>query len=188
MPAPIPQARILEATLEVWREEGYRAATTQKIAQRAGVGEVTLFRRFGAKSDLFAAALAQESERLASVDLRYTGDVERDILGIATAYAQIVDRNAAIILDFLRSAPGNSELATVGTVPLAMIGRLASIVARHQGAGALRGGSPHDVVVALLSPILMKRLLLGAQPGITWADDLTSAVRLFLNGYGTAES
>lgn len=55
-------SRLLEAAHEVFAEEGYRGATTRKIAERAGVNEVTLFRHFSGKDDLLSAAIEQEVE------------------------------------------------------------------------------------------------------------------------------
>ncbi|HGY10053.1 MAG TPA: TetR/AcrR family transcriptional regulator, partial [Oceanithermus profundus] len=49
--------RLLEAALELLAERGYRGATTRAIAERAGVAEVTLFRRFGSKARLLAEAV-----------------------------------------------------------------------------------------------------------------------------------
>lgn len=47
------QARIVQAALALFAEKSYEAATTQAIAQRAGVTEKTLFRHFGSKDALF---------------------------------------------------------------------------------------------------------------------------------------
>jgi len=49
--------RLLEATLKLISEKGYRGATTRKIAQEAGVTELTLFRHFGSKEKLFKELL-----------------------------------------------------------------------------------------------------------------------------------
>lgn len=49
--------RLLQATLDVFAETGYRGATTRRIAQQAGVNEVTLFRQFGSKDQLIQEAL-----------------------------------------------------------------------------------------------------------------------------------
>ncbi len=49
--------RLLTAAREVFEEEGFRGATTRKIAARAGVNEVTLFRHFASKEELIGAAL-----------------------------------------------------------------------------------------------------------------------------------
>lgn len=48
---------LLEATLKLISEKGYRGATTRKIAQEAGVTELTLFRHFGSKEKLFKELL-----------------------------------------------------------------------------------------------------------------------------------
>jgi AcrR family transcriptional regulator len=48
---------LLEATLKLISEKGYLGATTREIAQEAGVTELTLFRHFGSKEQLFAELL-----------------------------------------------------------------------------------------------------------------------------------
>jgi AcrR family transcriptional regulator len=48
---------LLRAAVKVFAETGTRGATTRRIAQEAGVNEVTLFRHFRSKDDLMAAAL-----------------------------------------------------------------------------------------------------------------------------------
>lgn len=48
---------LLEATITVFAECGNRGATTRRIAQEAGVNEVTLFRHFKSKDELIHAAL-----------------------------------------------------------------------------------------------------------------------------------
>lgn len=54
--ATITEERILEAAREVFLAEGF-AAPTAKIAQRAGVSEGSIFKRFATKEALFFAAL-----------------------------------------------------------------------------------------------------------------------------------
>lgn len=44
--------QILDAAAKVYAELGFRGATTRKIAEVAGVNEVTLFRTFGSKANL----------------------------------------------------------------------------------------------------------------------------------------
>ena len=44
--------KLLAATLELISEKGYTGATTREIASRAGVSELTLFRRFGKKEEM----------------------------------------------------------------------------------------------------------------------------------------
>ena len=50
-------ARIIEAALKEFTQNGYKGASTRAIAERAGVNEVTLFRHFGSKLDLLRIAV-----------------------------------------------------------------------------------------------------------------------------------
>jgi AcrR family transcriptional regulator len=61
--------RIIEAAAQVFSESGYRGATTRRIAQVAGVNEVTLFRHFGSKEELIREALRHMGRAEDSVTL-----------------------------------------------------------------------------------------------------------------------
>ena len=49
--------QLIEAAIRVYGEAGFRGATTRRIAEEAGVNEVTLFRLFGSKGALIEEAL-----------------------------------------------------------------------------------------------------------------------------------
>ena len=49
--------KILDAAVKVYGASGYRGATTRRIAEAAGVNEVTLFRTFGSKAALIDEAV-----------------------------------------------------------------------------------------------------------------------------------
>lgn len=53
------RARILDAAARVYAQHGYRGATTRRIAEEAGVNEVTLFRHFGTKSALLDCVIQE---------------------------------------------------------------------------------------------------------------------------------
>lgn len=53
--------KILEAAYFLFSEKGYTATTTREIAQKASVSEVTLFRIFGNKENLFEEVLKVNS-------------------------------------------------------------------------------------------------------------------------------
>jgi AcrR family transcriptional regulator len=52
-----PRRRLIDAAIEIFGECGFRGATTRRIAETAGVNEVTLFRLFGSKSALLEEAV-----------------------------------------------------------------------------------------------------------------------------------
>ena len=61
--------RILEAASRVYAQHGFRGATTRLIAIEAGVNEVTLFRLFGSKAQLFDELLQQRLRSAAVTEL-----------------------------------------------------------------------------------------------------------------------
>lgn len=56
--------QLLQAAIKVYSTSGVRGATTKRIAQEAGVNEVTLFRQFGSKESLLQEALALSARAL----------------------------------------------------------------------------------------------------------------------------
>ncbi len=65
----VSRDKILRAATELYAETGFRGTTTRRIAHRAGVNEVTVFRQFGSKNALLqeairCACLPDESPRL----------------------------------------------------------------------------------------------------------------------------
>jgi AcrR family transcriptional regulator len=52
--------RILEAAARIYATSGFRGATTRRIAEEAGVNEVTLFRLFGSKAVLLSEAMRSQ--------------------------------------------------------------------------------------------------------------------------------
>lgn len=53
--------RILEAAARIYASSGFRGATTRRIAEEAGVNEVTLFRLFGSKAALLSEAMRRQA-------------------------------------------------------------------------------------------------------------------------------
>jgi AcrR family transcriptional regulator len=45
--------KIMKVALKLFSEQGYYSTTTKQIAEEAGVNELTIFRHFGSKSNLF---------------------------------------------------------------------------------------------------------------------------------------
>jgi len=56
------RTRLLDAALSLFYEQGYHAATTKAMAERAGVNEVTLFRHFGSKENVFCSVIERETD------------------------------------------------------------------------------------------------------------------------------
>lgn len=70
-PVDETRQRILSAAHRIFSAEGFRGATTKRIAAEAGVNEVTLFRHFPSKEQLLGAALDWHSAiAIAAMDAR----------------------------------------------------------------------------------------------------------------------
>lgn len=58
------EKKLLKAALNVFARKGRDAATTKAIAKKAGRTEMTLFRKFGTKKNLFEMVMLQNMEKL----------------------------------------------------------------------------------------------------------------------------
>ena len=71
---------ILDATLGILLEQGYRGVTIEGVAARAGVGRPTVYRRWPSKPAVVVAALVQ-SDRLA-LPAPETGSLRNDLIAV----------------------------------------------------------------------------------------------------------
>jgi AcrR family transcriptional regulator len=58
------EKKLLNAALNVFAKKGRDAATTKAIAEKAGRTEMTLFRKFGTKKNLFETVMIQNMENM----------------------------------------------------------------------------------------------------------------------------
>jgi AcrR family transcriptional regulator len=100
------RARILDAAARVFAETGYRGATTRRIAQEAGVNEVTLFRQFGSKDELLREAVECAGHQAVMMELPAE---PRDPEAELTAWARSHHAHLCAIRSFLRTCLGESE-------------------------------------------------------------------------------
>jgi AcrR family transcriptional regulator len=63
------RTELLKAAAAVFAQHGSRGSTTRRIAEAAGVNEVTLFRYFGSKEALLQEAIANSAEGAPSITL-----------------------------------------------------------------------------------------------------------------------
>lgn len=90
--------RILEAAVRVFAESGTRGATTRRIAEEAGVNEVTLFRHFGSKDRLLREALCHAAGHASSAPLpEVPEDPERELALWADGHLRHLTANRSLI-------------------------------------------------------------------------------------------
>ncbi len=79
----VTEARIVEAAAQMFARHGFKAATTREIAQLADLNEVTLFRHFLHKPDLFWAAVESRLGRVKlgrDLQMSLAGDEEPSVV------------------------------------------------------------------------------------------------------------
>ncbi len=80
--------RILDAALEVFSQKGFHSATTDDIAEKAGVGKGTLYRYFETKEKLFAELVQLRLEEL-ETRAGSIMDGQDDVLTMISKYIRI---------------------------------------------------------------------------------------------------
>ena len=167
---------IAEATLAVLARDGYERLTMGAVADAAGIGKPTLYRRHASKSALVAAVLVR------------LGGGERPMLPEDTRRALVVLlRSTATAL----AAPG--ALTIMGSL-LAQAGRDPDLTAAFRDAvfrpqhaivhatleagqrrGDVRADLDVEAVDAMLFGALLARATLGEEPTAGWAERVVAA-------------
>ena len=190
--------RILEAATRVYAEQGFRGATTRRIADEAGVNEITVFRHFGSKEALITEALRACAAAPPAVELpEVPRDPERELTTWAAAeLADLREHRALIrrVMSEMGERPEIVEATSSGAICAEQ--RLRDYVARLRTHGFL--GDPADdpaegeeldqaAVSMLMSALFadaMWRDTLPAVCGLPAARVPTLFVRSFLRALG----
>jgi AcrR family transcriptional regulator len=174
--------QLVTAALETIEEEGLGAATTRRIAERAGVNEVTLFRHFGSKAALLEAALAEEATLLAGSATVPSGDLKADLERLVRAYMKMLARRSRLLSIAYAEISHGPEFATVVQRQAAALGRIAALVAHYQQLGQLTAEPEFTAAAALIGPLVFCSLVGSTAPGLLPPIDPTDYVRAFLSG------
>ncbi len=138
--------RLLEAAGHQLMLKGYAGATTRSIAEAAGVSELTLFRHFPSKKELFSTLFETYSPKAGlqtTLAGMLTGDLRRDltIIGKQSLLA-ILERRQAILLT-LSETEGLEELHDiVSALPRQGRQMLATYLKAQMDNGKLRPRDP----------------------------------------------
>lgn len=102
--------KIILAAFEVFSKKGYKATTTKELAKKAGVNEVTLFRIFKNKENLYREMLnyyANIDFISTQIHLEVTGDAHTDLRNFLKAVIQPIPMRNKIIKLIMMDAHSN---------------------------------------------------------------------------------
>jgi AcrR family transcriptional regulator len=182
LPAVTPRVdddHILDAAIAVVIARGYSGATTREIAAKAGINEVTLFRRFESKARLVQAAIHRDLAQTTATLLTPTGDLEADLLAVLERYRATYTTHAGLPLVIILEVTRTPELAGLIEEPAAAQLALRELIASYQTDGQLIDEPPALAVNALLGPLLAHAV--DAQLGI--ATSAPPTARALLDGF-----
>ena len=136
------EARILAASAELIAERGYTATTTSAIAERAGVNEVTLFRRFESKAGILRAmavmAAASRSE-FPPADAVVAGDLHATLCNLAAGEIRDAVASGGLVLRLTLEARSVPEVqAAMSEIATANLERMTTFLRARQADGQLR--------------------------------------------------
>lgn len=147
------EERIIDAAFAEFAESGTEGATMEGVAARAGVGRMTVFRRFGSKQQLVERVLIREFRRfLLDVDARISAiDDRADRVAEAFVLCVRAGTQHPLLARMTENAPGEMlERMTAGSPSPFELGR--SYVAariRVDGAEVADADAAADVLVRL---------------------------------------
>lgn len=185
---------ILAAASELFGERGYKATTTRAIAERAGVNEVTVFRRFKNKQGVLRAlgeVWAMNMAGFAVEGIPEPSDIRGTLRALARMEVAQAQRAGLVALRLALDASSDPEVGEVmGGGPGENLGGLATYLAERQGAGDIRPGIDPRVMAEgfflITSTLVMARQVLGDRTGATDAMPAEQAVEqlvdIFLEG------
>ncbi|MBJ7602044.1 MAG: helix-turn-helix transcriptional regulator [Candidatus Dormibacteraeota bacterium] len=179
--------RAREAARSLFKSPGYSKTTMQMIADRAGVGVATLYKRFGSKSGIGATIFAEKMAPLVAIAAREANSTPIEkalsdhLLRLATRVSEDLALSEGV---WATAAPGGSDLWTQApdNSPRYLISLAAplSILIRT---GQKRGEISADIEPREAAEIITNLLLvtLRIQPGSV-AETARSISRLVLRG------
>lgn len=185
--------RLLQATLQVFAETGYRGATTRRIAQQAGVNEVTLFRQFGSKEQLIQEALQCAGRVSEGAALPNTPmDPRQELTEFCLAHARHFSEGRALIRKVLGEIEEHPDMVPFVTrSPVECRGSLIDYLARLRQQGFARADfDPCTAAAMLMGAIFADAMVREVMPpanGASTEDMVRGFVDLFLRMIGVAE-
>lgn len=168
---------ILEATVELLAERGLSGLTMAAIAERAGTGKTTIYRRWSSKEEVVLAAVEAFVTTITPPD---TGALESDLVALLKKTARRYQTpTGQAVLGLAAELPHNEQLARAFREDVLLPRRAAvrEVLERGVRRGDLRADLDPDLVIDLLyGPLNYRLLVTGYDADEVFVADLVDAV------------
>lgn len=146
--------RLLSAAVNLLCRKGYRGATTREIAQEAGVTEVTLYRHFRSKEELFVTAVGEQGQIFLTVVPQPAGDLEADLNRLADGFVQHLSSLPAQLTRIIPELSQQEDLLqALNAITQAFREKVMALFHYYQLAGELRDDADEVLVAAFTGPL-----------------------------------
>jgi AcrR family transcriptional regulator len=190
-PSPSETRRkIIEAAVEIGSKAGYARATTKAIAEAAGVNEITLFRHFGSKANLFSAAIEQYGgPALApAIESQLSGEYRKDLMLFGELFIKILlERKEMLRLMLCESAHIPEVRTVLARNPREFRKMLARYLRSQMEAGVIKDQHAEAMAQAFLGMFFAYAISLNVfdeaiQPAVSDDDLVVQFVDIFIGG------
>ncbi len=180
--------KILNASIILFSQKGYSAVTTKEIAKEAGVSEMTLFRHFENKHNLFEKAFDKFvfSPKVIALFEEFEWDLERDLNKICSSYQEALSQNQKIILMHFKNEELNPDFdATLFKFPMEFIKLLCNYFEEMKNRGTIRE-NPETLALSFLATNFGLFITSLVMNKLAFETDIqvytTSCIRIFAKG------
>jgi AcrR family transcriptional regulator len=182
--------RIIEAAVEIGSRVGYARATTKAIAEAAGVNEITLFRHFGNKANLFSAAIEQYGgPALApAIETQLSGEYRQDLMVIGHIFIKVLFERREMLRLLLCESAHIPEVRTVlARNPRELRRMLARYLQSQMENGTIKEQHPEAMAQAFLGMFYAYAISLNIldealKPAISTEELVSQFVDIFVAG------
>lgn len=144
---------LIDASIKVFSEKGYQSATTIEISKEAGVSEMTLFRHFKTKNNLFLTSIKQAmGESLLKDDfINLDGSLLEFSKDLLHEKLLIISKNILLVKMLIRETLSNTlpkELQFTKVISAQVVKRITLYIS-HNGLN-LEANAFAELIVGLL--------------------------------------
>jgi len=154
---------ILEAALDLFGEVGFEGLTIEGVAERAGVGKTTIYRRWASKLPLVVEAI----RALPELKVPNTGTLRGDLRQILAALVKILRTSplGPVLLHVAAESRSDPELREAVSEHLALRrAPLLEVMRRALERGELPAGTDPDTLTELVAGPIVNRMLFATGP------------------------
>jgi AcrR family transcriptional regulator len=143
---------LLRAAARVYARHGYRGSTTRRIADEAGVNEITIFRQFGTKDTLIHEAIASCGPSGPLMELpRVPEDPQRELQQWAATLRSHISASRSLMRRCMSEREEHPQLsASANRGPLRAAAELQGYITRLQACGFIQGKVDGKAAAAML--------------------------------------